>query len=237
MTEATPPVPPSQPPPGVEPPPPPPSGAIPAPPSNYPVTFSVDYPDRDLEKSTTFFRLIWVIPIAIVLSSIGGSYVYVFGHGTWAAGSFGGLLVLPTAIMIIFREKYPRWWFDFNLQLIRFITRVGTYFLLMSDEYPSTDSEQWVHLDIKYPDVENDLNRFMPLIKWLAVVPHLIILFFLWIGALAAVIFAWFKILATGRYPEDIFHLIEGIYRWQLRVYGYAILLVTDEYPPFSLSE
>jgi hypothetical protein len=238
----TPPVPPSQPPPGVEPPPPPPAGAIPPPPTPpggpYPTTFNVDYPDRELDKATTFFRIFTVIPIAIVLSAIGGYYA--FGHvgaGTWKGGlGGGGVLVMPVALLIIFREKYPRWWFDFNLELVRFISRVGIYALLMTDEYPSTDMQQSVHLEIKYPDAHNDLNRFMPLIKWLLAVPHFIVLFFLGIGAFFATIYAWFVILFTGRYPQDVFELVEGVMRWHLRVFSYALLLTTDEYPPFRLS-
>ena len=241
MTETTPPVPPSQPPPGVEPPPPPPEGAIPPPPppppgGPYPTTFSVDYPDRELDKTKTFWRLPLMIPIAVILSTIGGFYVYGNGSGGALAAGFGGLLVVPTALMIIFEEKYPRWWFDFNRELIRFISRVTVYFMLMTDEYPSTDEQQTVHLEIKYPNVKEDLHRFLPLIKWLLAVPHYIILFFLTLGAIAATIYAWFVILFTGRYPDDVFELVEGIIRWHLRVYSYAFLMTTDEYPPFKLA-
>ena len=205
----------------------------------YPVRFDVEYPDRDLNRLTTFFRIFTVIPIAIVLSSIGG---YQSGgyHGdaqTSATIVIGGtgLLFLPPLLMILFREKYPRWWFDWNLELMRFSNRVGTYFALMSDRYPSTDEHQWVRLDIAYPDAERDLNRWLPLVKWLLAIPHWILLGFLYIGAFFAVVAAWFAILFTGRYPRGLFGFVEGVTRWQNRVFGYAVVMATDKYPPFRL--
>jgi uncharacterized protein DUF4389 len=202
-------------------------------PVQYPVNFSVDYPDRDLNRLTTFFRLFTVIPIAIVASLLAqtsfsaesGSYVY--------AG--GALVVLPTVLMILFRQKYPRWWFDWNLELMRFLNRISIYFTLMDDTYPSTDEQQSVRLDFPYPDVENDLARGMPLVKWLLAIPHYVVLFFLGIGAFFAVIGAWFAILFTGRYPRSLFTYVEGVHRWYNRVTGYAFTLVTDRYPPFQL--
>ena len=200
---------------------------------------SIDFPDRELNKTTTFFRAFTVIPIAIILAAISGT----FAAGGWGGGDYyaegawgGGLLVLPTALMIIFREKYPRWWFDFNFQMLSLINRVSAYFMLMTDTYPSTDEEQYFHLKMEYPNVEADLNRFMPLIKWLLAIPHFIVLFFLVIGAFFATVYAWFAILFTGRYQADVFDLVVGIYRWANRVHAYAFLMVTDEYPPFRLS-
>lgn len=204
----------------------------------YPVTFSVDYPERELNRLTSFFRVFTVIPIAIVLTAITGytsSYEGVDGTTVTIAISGVGLLFLPTLLMILFREKYPRWWYDWNLQLQRFGNRIGVYALLMDDRYPSTDEEQAVHLDYPYPDVENDLGRGMPLIKWLLAIPHYVVLLFLYIGAFFAVIAAWFAILFTGRYPRGIFDFVEGVMRWHNRVIGYVVVLVTDEYPPFSL--
>ena len=145
------------------------------------------------------------------------------------------LLFIPALLMIVFRQKYPRWWFDFNLGVTRFGTRVASYFALMSDTYPSTDEEQHVHLDLDYPDVPRDLNRWMPLVKWFLVIPHIIVLVFLSIGAVLAGFGAWFAILFTGRYPRGIFDYIEGVMRWWLRVDTYAFLLITDQYPPFQL--
>jgi hypothetical protein len=200
----------------------------------------VDYPDRDLNRVTTFFRLFTVIPIAIVLSAVSGAtstYQYdpakdVVTATSWGAG---GLLVLGPLLMILFRQKYPRWWFDWNLNLLRFTNRVGAYLALMDDRYPSTDEEQYVHLDIAHPDVRADLNRWLPLVKWFLAIPHYIVLAFLWIGGVVAVIFAWFAILFTGRYPRGLFDFIEGLLRWGNRVTAYAFILTTDRYPPFRL--
>jgi hypothetical protein len=198
---------------------------------------SLDYPERDLNRLTTFFRLFAVLPILIVLGSVSGeAWRWSSEQGTDAAVAAGGLLFLGPLLMILFRQKYPRWWFDFNVQLTRFSTRVTSYLALMSDRYPSTDDEQWVHLDLDYPDVKRDLNRWLPLVKWLLAIPHYIVLFFLGIAAVFAVIVAWFVILFTGRYPRGIFDFVEGVLRWGLRVEAYALLLVTDSYPPFRLT-
>ena len=207
----------------------------------HPVRFSVEYPDRPLDRLTTAFRIFTVIPIAIVASSIGGyassGHYDAHGHAQTIVIGGTGLLFIPPLLMIVFREKYPRWWFDWNLELMRFTNRVGTYFALMSDRYPSTDEHQWVRLDIPYPDVSRDLNRWLPLVKWLLAIPHFIVLGFLYLAAFFLVIAAWFAILFTGRYPRGIFNFVEGVIRWQNRVVGYAVILATDRYPPFSMSQ
>jgi len=202
---------------------------------SYPVRFSVDYPDRPLNRLTTFFRIIVVIPIAIVLGLVSGDTWNSSDGRYWALGA-GGLLFLGPLVMILFRLKYPRWWFDWNLELQRFSNRVGIYLALMDDAYPSTDEHQSVHLDYEYPNVPVELNRFLPLIKWLLAIPHYVVLFFLDIGAFVLVIVAWFAILFTGRYPRGIFDYVEGVIRWHNRVVGYAFVLITDMYPPFRLS-
>jgi Domain of unknown function (DUF4389) len=202
-----------------------------------PIRFSIDYPDRDLNRLTTLLRLFVAIPILIVLGSVAGwTWQWSYENGRAAAAAAGGLLFFGPLLMILFRQKYPRWWFDFNLQLTRFSTRVSSYLALMSDRYPSTDEEQSVHLDVDYPDVKRDLNRWMPLVKWILAIPHYVVLFFLGIAAVFAVIFAWFAILFTGRYPRGIFDFVEGVLRWGLRVQAYAMLLATDRYPPFRLA-
>jgi hypothetical protein len=205
----------------------------------HPVHLAVDYPDRDLNRVSTAFRIFAIIPIAIVLAAIEGwstdTHVDTGSGGTTIAISGTGLLVLPPLLMILFRQKYPRWWFDWNLQLLRFTNRVGIYLALMDDRYPSTDEEQSVHLAFPYPDARNDLNRWLPLVKWLLAIPHYVVLFFLYIGVFFAVIGAWFAILFTGRYPRGIFDYVEGVIRWHNRVVGYAYILVTDAYPPFRL--
>ena len=192
----------------------------------YAARVEIDYPDRDLDRTSTLLRIFYLIPIAIVVGLIGG------GEGWWIGTS--SILFAPTLLMIVFRQKYPRWWFDFNLELTRFSTRVGAYAGLLSDEYPSTTDEQFVHLDIDYPDA-TQLNRWAPLYKWFLAIPHYLILFVLGVAGIIATIVAWLIILFTGRYPEGIYEFVVGVIRWGLRVTAYAFLLVTDEYPPFSL--
>jgi hypothetical protein len=203
----------------------------------YPVQFSVEYPDRPLDRLTTFFRLFTAIPICIVLGSVAGeTWQWTSNQGTTAAAGAGGLLFLGPLLMILFRQKYPRWWFDWNLELARFSNRVGIYMALMDDRYPSTDEHQSVRLDIPYPDAKVGLSRWLPLVKWFLAIPHYIVLFFLYIAAFVAVVIAWFAILFTGRYPRGLFDFVQGVIRWNNRVMGYAILLATDRYPPFSLT-
>jgi Domain of unknown function (DUF4389) len=207
--------------------------------AQYPVRLSIDYPDRDLNRATTFFRIIVAIPIFIVLAAVsGGASSAGWDRGkdyVEFGGAAGGLLFLAPLLLILFRQKYPRWWFDWNLNLLRFQTRVFAYLALMDDRYPSTDEEQAVHIDIDYPDAQRDLNRWLPLVKWLLAIPHFVVLVLLGIAAFFVVIFAWFAVLFTGRYPRGLFDFVEGVFRWGTRVEGYALLLVTDRYPPFSL--
>jgi hypothetical protein len=202
----------------------------------YPLTYDVEYPDRQLNRLTSAFRIFTVIPIAFVLASIGGASVSFAtrAHTTTVVVAGTGLLFLPPLLMILFRRKYPRWWFDFNLEMLRFQNRVGVYFALMDDRYPSTDEHQGVRLDVPYPDAAR-LNRWLPLVKWLLAIPHFIVLFFLYIGALVAIVIAWFAILFTGRFPRGLFDYLVGVGRWYNRVVAYALILVTDEYPPFQL--
>jgi hypothetical protein len=203
--------------------------------SGYPLEYDVEYPDRPLNRLSTAFRIFAAIPIVIVLAAIGGNTSISSGAGTTTIAIGGtGLLILPPLLMILFRQKYPRWWFDFNLELLRFQNRVGVYFALMDDRYPSTDEHQSVRLDVPYPDA-TQLNRWLPLVKWLLAIPHYVVLFFLEIGAVFAVIAAWFAILFTGRYPRGIFDYLVGVGRWNNRVLAYVAILVTDEYPPFQL--
>jgi hypothetical protein len=203
----------------------------------YPVTFAVDYPDRDLNRLTVALRIFTAIPIVIVLASIGGGDWSSHGDTRTSTVVIGGtgLLFLPPLLMIVFRQKYPRWWFDWNLEFLRFTNRVGVYVALMDDRYPSTDEQQSVHLEAPYPDARHGLNRWLPLVKWLLAIPHWIVLAFLYLGAIIAVILAWFAILFTGRYPRGLFDYVEGVIRWHNRVVGYALVLVTDDYPPFRL--
>lgn len=213
-------------------------GAAPAP---YAARFDVDYPDRPLNRLTTFFRPIWAIPILIVLGLLSGSgsvhYVNEAGRMVQtSAGSISGGLFVATALLVVFRQKYPRWWFDFALEFGRFSARVGAYMLLLTDRYPSTTEGQAVRLEADYPQAERDLNRWMPLVKWFLAIPHYVVLIVLSIIVVLATIIAWFAILFTGTYPRGMFDFVVGVGRWWTRVWAYAFLLVTDEYPPFSLS-
>jgi len=204
--------------------------------AGHPLQFDVEYPERDLDRVSSAFRIFTVIPIAIVLGALG---TVTFDSSSEDYTGFvvtgGGLLFLPPLLMLLFRQKYPRWWFDWNREFLRFANRVYAYGLLLNDQYPSTDEQQYVRLEVEYPDARNDLNRWLPLVKWFLAIPHYIVLFFLWIGVVCVVIVAWFAILFTGRFPRGWFDYVVGVMRWGNRVIAYALILVTDEYPPFSL--
>ncbi len=203
---------------------------------DYPARLSIDYPEQGLNRTTTVFRIILVIPIAIVVGLVSGSVASNLpDQSDFTALLAGGVLFAPTLLMLVFRQKYPRWWFDWNLELSRFSTRVNAYGALMRDEYPSTDEQQAVHLELDYPDAARDLNRWLPLVKWLLAIPHYIVLAVLAVAALVCVVIAWFAILFTGRYPRGLFDFVLGVNRWGLRVGAYMWLLITDRYPPFSL--
>jgi hypothetical protein len=206
----------------------------------YAARLDIDYPET-LDRVTTFFRLIWIVPIVIILSLLTatGNETVVTEAGEEIRRTGGGItggLALATMLMIVFRMRYPRWWFDFARELTRLSARVGAYLFLLTDRYPSTVDEQSVHLEIDYPDVERDLNRWLPLVKWLLAIPHYIVLAILVAIGVIVWVIAWFAILFTGRYPRGLFDFMVGVGRWGLRVNAYAFLLVTDRYPPFSLS-
>lgn len=207
--------------------------------SLYPASLEIDYAKKR-NRLTVFFRSFLSIPILIVVSVLTETSTKTGttengGEAIRNSSSIATALFAATALMILFRQRYPRWWFDFNLQLNKFTTRVGAYVFLLTDHYPSTEDEQAVHLDVQYPNVKKELNRVFPLFKWLLAIPHYIVLSFLILGAMFATIFAWFFILITGTYPKGLFDYVVGVGRWALRVNAYATLLTTDKYPPFSL--
>ena len=199
---------------------------------DYPLTFSVDYPDRPLNRVSTGFRIFAAIPILILAATIsGGGWTYTSGTTVAITGS--GLLFILPLLMILFRRN-PHWWYAWNLEFLRFSNRISVYLALMDDRYPSTDERQAVQLDFPQPDAERDLNRWLPLVKWFLAIPHLIVLFVLWMLAFICVVIAWFAILFTKRYPRGLFGIVESVLRWSNRVTAYAFLLITDRYPPFS---
>jgi hypothetical protein len=202
---------------------------------SYPLTYSVDYPDRPLNRLSTGLRFLWIIPIGVIAALLTTGFHAQHGFPYVWSWAVGGFLFFPVLLMLLFRSKYPRWWFDWNWNVSRFVARVESYGLLLRDEYPSTDEEQAVHLDFSYPDA-SQLSRGLPLVKWFLAIPHWFLLYFLWIAAWVCVIISWFAILFTGRYPRSLFDFVVGVQRWTWRVLGYAILLITDQYPPFTLS-
>jgi hypothetical protein len=205
--------------------------------SAYPVQFSVDYAGQGRNRLTTFFRIFCAIPIAIILALLinQGIQHANANPGDWDDAVAIGFVFMPLVLMILFRKKYPRWWFDWNLNLSRFMMRFNAYIMLLRDEYPSTDEEQAVHLDIAYPDAKTELMRGMPLVKWFLAIPHIIVLAFLEIGSYFCIFIGWWAILFTGSFPKGFFDYVVGVERWMIRVMAYAILMTTDKYPPFSL--
>ena len=201
----------------------------------YPVRFTVDYPDRPLNRISSFFRLFAAIPILVVISLLTADSD-AWDTATKLGGIASGLLFLPLILMILFRRKYPKWWFDWNFALQKFENRVTAYILLLRDEYPSTDEDQAVHLELPYPDAATELNRWLPLVKWFLAIPHYLALIVLGVVGVVVVVVAWFVILFTGRYPAKLFAFVVGLLRWYNRVAAYAFLLVTDRYPPFRLN-
>jgi hypothetical protein len=199
----------------------------------FPLTYTVEYPDRPLNRLTTGLRFLWLIPIGIIVALLTEGFNYQSNGASWS-WAIGGFLGLPVVLMLLFRQKYPRWWFDWNLNLTKFIVRYEAYVMLLRDEYPSTDEEQAAFIDFPYPDATR-LNRGLPLIKWFLAIPHWIVLCFLYIGVFFCVVIAWFAILFTGTYPHALFDFVVGVNRWMWRVMAYAVLLVTDQYPPFSM--
>lgn len=207
---------------------------------DYPVMLSVERPDGPRKRLTVLVRPILAIPILIIGSLVGAVSPFSQAEEGWdwvraEAALFAASLFIATVLMILFRRKYPRWWFDWNLEVSRFTARISAYLLLLRDEYPSTDERQAVTVDIAYPDAQNDLHPVLPLIKWFLAIPHYVVLSILGIAGTIATLIGWFAILIAGRLPEWIFRFLEDLMRWGLRVAAYAFLLTTDRYPPFRL--
>jgi len=200
----------------------------------YPARLTIDYPER-CDRLTTLLRIPVIVPMLLVLGLVAGGgsrFEHLPGWSVVYGG--GGYLFAATVLMLVFRKKYPRWWFDWNLALTRFTARVLSYFAVLTHQYPSTDEEQAVHIEIAYPDAAKDLNRWLPLVKWLLAFPHIIVLAFLNLAVVICTIIGWFAIVFTGKYPRGTFDFVVGVVRWDLRVMAYALLLTTDAYPPFG---
>ena len=186
----------------------------------YPITFEVEYPER-LSRWLIFVKWLLAIPHVIIISL------------------FGYLIELTTFISwfaILFTGRYPRALFDLALLYWGWNSRVTSYLVLLRDEYPpfgeDAAGEYPVHVDIPYPE---RLSRLLIFVKWLLVIPHIIILALLSAVALAVYVIGWFAILFTGQFPRSMFDFLVGVGRWNLRVSAY-VMLMRDEYPPFSLS-
>ncbi len=182
-------------------------------------------------RLTAFFRIFCALPVFVILVLLSGFHSK---DVQWVAP---GILFLPTILAILFRKKYPRWWFDWNCALTKFSLRVMAFALLLRDEIPALEDDQSVMVELAYPDALKDLSRGMPLVKWFLAIPHIVILIFLFAAVVIMTVAAWFAILFTGRYPAKIHGFVVGVVRWGLRVNAYAFLLITDRYPPFTLAD
>lgn len=200
----------------------------------FPAEVEIEYPDRDLNRVSTLLRPLFVLPVAVLLTLLSGGRVVVGSAGMHALQGGGGLF-LAVMLMLVFRGRYPRWWYDWNVAVTAFSLRVLSYATLLTDEYPSTEDPQGVRLTLPYPDTR--LDRGLPLVKWLLAFPHYVALALLGLGAWVCVVVAWFVILFTGRYPRILFDFVVDVIRWVVRVSAYAFLLTTDRYPPFRLSD
>jgi len=192
----------------------------PAPPPSYPVRFDVEYPQR-LSRWRIFLKWLFAIPQLIILYLLGVvSYVLVF----------------IAFFAILFTKKWPRGMFDFTVQIQRWTLNVYSYVGLLRDEYPPFSGEPGEYSPVTLEiDYDERLSRWKIFLKWLFAIPHLIVLWFLYVAAFVALVIAWFAILFTARFPRGLFDFVVGTLRWHERVYAYAFLLLTDRYPPFTL--
>ena len=190
----------------------------------------IDVSLTERNRLTAFFRIILVVPMAIFLASFAPTDLSADGSNYWAVG----FLVLPTALAIVFRRIYPSYLLVFNEALLSLQTRVDAYILLLTDEYPSIEENDIV--SVTFPSVDaKQLNQWLPLVKWFLAIPLYIVGLFYIIYAALLTIFAWLTVIFTGNYPEKCAEGVVGTIAYWNRVAGYALLLVTDEYPTFSL--
>ena len=189
---------------------------------------TVQLENRD--RKSVLLRIFLVVPMAIFISAFTA-----WSGSTEASTFLSGLLFLPVLLALVFRGIYPSYILDFNRSLLALSTRVTAYILLLNDKYPSI--EESADVKITFPDDEGGakLNRYMPLVKWLLAVPLYLVGLVYTIYGIAVLIFTWFTILFTGKMPAFSADVLLGVTKYWNRVYGYAFLLVTDEYPSFSL--
>lgn len=197
--------------------------------NSYPcAALSIPCPSSS-DRLTAFFRIFCVVPVLILFVLLVG------GHAGKGVSVGGGFLFLSIMLVIVFRKKYPKIWFDWIYYLSRFSARIFSYLFLLRDEYPAIEDEQFVKLELQYPNVATELHRGMPLVKWFLAIPHYIVLAMLLIAVICVTIIAWFSIVFTGKYPAAMHKFVVAVFRWCLRVNAYAFLLLTDKYPPFRL--
>ena len=190
----------------------------------------IDVSLTERNRLTALFRIILVVPAFIFVSSFAPATAV----SDDAFGIFAGLLALPAALAIVVRQVYPSFVLAFNEALLSLQTRVDAYLLLLTDEYPSIEENDLV--SVTFPEVDaKQLNRFLPLIKWLLALPLYLVGILYIIYAALLTLLGWFSILFTGNYPEVCAEGVVGTIAYWNRVVGYAFLLVTDEYPTFSL--
>ena len=187
----------------------------------------VDLDNRD--KNTALFRVFLAVPVLIFLSSFSE-----FADNL--PGVIGGFLVLPVALSLLFRNVYPSYVLAFNKALLELNNRINVYVLLLTDEYPSIEANQKVRLI--YPEIDGGkkLSPWMPLIKWFLAIPLFLLGLIYAIYALALTLVAWFSVVTKGHYPEEKAEEVIKVIAYWNRLYGYALLLITDEYPSFSLN-
>lgn len=186
---------------------------------------------EDRNRLTALFRIIIVLPVAIYFSAFA---VNSFSTDNWSY-SFGGLIILPTFLALVFRGIYPSYALSFNHALISLETRVNAYALLLTDDYPSIEENDIVQITLPEVGTGSELSRIMPLFKWFLAIPlYFMGLIYIFYGIFLT-LFAWFSILLSGKYPVWCADAMVGILAFYNRVYGYAFILVTDEYPSFSL--
>jgi hypothetical protein len=193
----------------------------------------IDVSLTERNRLTAFFRIILVAPVFIFVASFAPTSSSDFSSDNW--GAYGaGLLILPTGLAIVFRQVYPSYVLAFNEALLSLQTRLDAYLLLLTDEYPSIEENDVV--SVTFPEVDaKQLNRWLPLVKWFLALPLYLVGVVYFIYAAVLTLIAWFSVLFTGNYPEFCAEGVVGTLAYWNRVAGYALLLVTDEYPTFSL--